>query len=247
MAAAAILPNLTKVKTFGNIENRSFWTEYPSGLIDLTRNHPPTSVVTTGSEPSKEGNELEFEVDGDRRVRVDPKQSAIVIVDMQKNWGLTPRELTTLPPVLVRSFTKLGEGGFGCDLGGNWGPALMRGTPNADLYGPLKDEWLKGKEAGTDIWFHKNRVGGLWGPGTPLGLYLREEGLNTLFFAGVNTDQCVLGTLVDAYFNGYDSILIKDATATTSPDHGYDGALYNTELLYGFVTDSQKIITGAAR
>lgn len=34
----------------------------------------------------------------------------------------------------------------------------MRGTPNADLYGPLKDEYLKGKEAGTDVWFHKNRL-----------------------------------------------------------------------------------------
>lgn len=33
------------------------------------------------------------------------------------------------------------------------------------------------------------RMGGLWGPGTSLEMYLKEEGLNTLFFSGVNTDQ----------------------------------------------------------
>ena len=33
----------------------------------------------------------------------------------------------------------------------------MRGARNADLYGPLQDEWIKGKAAGTDAWIHKNR------------------------------------------------------------------------------------------
>lgn len=34
----------------------------------------------------------------------------------------------------------------------------MRGAHNSDLYGPLQDEYLKGKEAGTDFWIHKNRL-----------------------------------------------------------------------------------------
>lgn len=33
----------------------------------------------------------------------------------------------------------------------------MRGALNSDLYGPLQDEYLKGKEQGTDQWIHKNR------------------------------------------------------------------------------------------
>lgn len=33
------------------------------------------------------------------------------------------------------------------------------------------------------------RMGGLWGSGTSLELYLKEEGLKTLLFSGVNTDQ----------------------------------------------------------
>lgn len=42
-------------------------------------------------------------------------------------------------------------------MGGNWGSLLLRGSLNAELYGPLQEEWLKGKEKGSDQWFHKNR------------------------------------------------------------------------------------------
>lgn len=75
----------------------------------------------------------------------------------QRNWGLTPTEVTTLPPALARSFTKNVSGGFGSDMGGDWGPLLLRGSLNAQLYGPLQEEWLKGKERGSDIWIHKNK------------------------------------------------------------------------------------------
>ena len=37
-------------------------------------------------------------------------------------------------------------------------------------------------------------MSGLWGPQTALDLYLQEEGIQTLFFAGVNADQvCMQG------------------------------------------------------
>lgn len=39
--------------------------------------------------------------------------------------------------------------------------------------------------------------------------------------------QCVLGTLIDAYFRGYDCILLEDATATTSPDGAFEAVIYN--------------------
>lgn len=274
------LPFVKEVKVFGSPKSDNFWVEYPNGLLDLTRSEAPKSA--TVQPPAKMAGHLEFEVNGERKLRIDPKKSAVVIVDMQNfflhpelldhprglaavdptmkllpffrkagvriiwlNWGLTPHELTTIPPILVRTFSKQGEGGFGHDLGNGWGGVLMRGSKNAALYGPLHDEWLKGKEDGTDLWFNKNRVGGLWGPGTAAGLYIKEEGLTTLFFTGVNTDQCVLGTLVDAYFGGFDTILISDATATTSPDHGFDNVVYNSHALYGFATDSKRILNSA--
>lgn len=77
-----------------------------------------------------------------------------------------------------------------------------------------------------DISF-SSRMSGLWGPQSSLDLYLQEEGITTLLMSGVNADQCVLGTLVDSYYRGYDVVLVQDATATTSPEGGYANVCWN--------------------
>ncbi|KAF9475977.1 Isochorismatase hydrolase [Pholiota conissans] len=161
------------------------------------------------------------------------------------NWGLTEHELKTIPPSLIRSFRKHTGGGFGSELPGNFGPLLMRDAYNSELYGPLQDEFVKGQKAGTDFWIHKNRMSGIWGYQTALDLFLKENGITTLLLSGVNTDQCVLGTLVDAYFRGYDCIVLEDATATTSPEGGYSNTIYNAGNSYGFVTDTARVIAAA--
>ena len=81
----------------------------------------------------------------------------IPVATFNRNWGLTDHELNTIPPALKRGFMKGSAGGFGSMLPGNWGRLLMRDQPNAELYGPLQAEYLKGKDAGTDIWIHKKR------------------------------------------------------------------------------------------
>jgi len=52
----------------------------------------------------------------------------------------------------------------------------------------------------TDIRVDKHRISGFWD--TPLDSILRNLGVRTILFAGVNTDQCVLHTLTDANFLG---------------------------------------------
>ncbi|KAI0788452.1 Isochorismatase hydrolase [Abortiporus biennis] len=260
----------------------SFWVEYPSGLLDLTR----TNHLNEPGNPPPLNNETQWElqVDGDRILRIDKSKSAIVIIDMQNfflhpdlrahptglacvdplmkavpalrslgskilwvNWGLTDPELQTIPPSLVRGFQKNGRGGFGSKLPGDFGRLLMRDELNSALYGPLQGLYEEGKEKGTDVWIHKNRMSGLWGPQTALDLYLQENGITTLFFAGVNADQCVLGTLVDSYFRGYDCIVVRDGIATTSPEGGLENVLYNSANSYGFVTDTTKIIPATSQ
>ena len=76
------LPFVKEAKVFGNPGGHNFWVEYPSGLLDLTRANPPASA--TSEPPAKAAEHLEFEVNGNRKLRIDPKKSAIVIVDMQK-------------------------------------------------------------------------------------------------------------------------------------------------------------------
>jgi nicotinamidase-related amidase len=78
------------------------------------------------------------------------------------------------------------------------GRLLMRDTWNADLTPELRQAYEEGKNASPpDIWIHKNRMSGLWGSSTMGTEYLEKEGIKTLFFTGVNTDQCVGGSLQD--------------------------------------------------
>ena len=70
-------------------------------------------------------------------------------------------------------------------------------------------------EAGTgarDFIIPKRRYSGFFG--TDLDLLLRELGIRTLIAVGEDTNICVLHTLADAYFLGYDTIVPEDATRT---------------------------------
>jgi nicotinamidase-related amidase len=103
---------------------------------------------------------------------------------------------------------------FGSDMGKmsdgtETGKLLMRDSWNARPYGPLYDAQVEGVKNGTDFYFHKSKVvveysgwvtanamldrlSGLWGAQTPLGTWLEENQMTTLFFGGVNADQCVV-------------------------------------------------------
>jgi nicotinamidase-related amidase len=87
-----------------------------------------------------------------------------------------------------------------------------------------------------DIEVAKYRMSGFWD--TPLDSILRNLGVTTLLFAGVNLDQCVLCTLQDANFLGYDCILLEDCAATTSPGFCTEATLYNVKQCFGFVAQS---------
>jgi nicotinamidase-related amidase len=125
-------------------------------------------------------------------------------------WGLDSYDLLTIPPSFKSGFSTngsdLADQSFGADMGIVDGiPAgrkLMRGSWNAQPYGVLNDLKNGGLAAGTDLYFNKNRLSGLWGAQTPLGLWLQENEITTLFFGGVNADQCVWSTFIDAYFKG---------------------------------------------
>jgi nicotinamidase-related amidase len=75
---------------------------------------------------------------------------------------------------------------------------------------------------------------------------LRNIGVTTLMFAGINADQCVLCTLQDANFRGYDCLLLEDCAATTSPDYCLAATIYNVRQCFGFVVRSEKIVAELA-
>lgn len=91
-----------------------------------------------------------------------------------------------------------------------------------------------------DIRVDKHRVSGFWD--TPLDSILRNLGVRTLFFAGVNLDQCVYATLMDASFLGYDAILLEDCCATSSPEFCTQATLWNVREGFGFVSGSDALL-----
>ncbi|KAK8057356.1 isochorismatase hydrolase [Apiospora saccharicola] len=187
------------------------------------------------------------------------------------NWGLTKYDLSMMPPAFMAGFsggTMQPDKSFGSEMGmvedspttsapsssskadkraGNStnmvdaGQMLMRDTWNARPWGPLGPMMDEGLAAGTDVLFNKNRLSGLWGAQTPFGLWLQENQITTIFFGGVNADQCVWSTLVDAYFKGYDTVYVDDLSATISPDYTTQMTRYNADG-YGFLGNSTEII-----
>ena len=126
------------------------------------------------------------------------------------------------------------------------GRLLMRDTWNASLPPALDAAYNAGQKNAhkPDVWIHKNRMSGLWGNATPCTEYLEKEGITTLLFAGVNTDQCVGGSLQDAFTKGWDCILMKDACGTTSPKFADDCVEFNCARTWGFVSDCEGLEKG---
>ena len=142
--------------------------------------------------------------------------------------------------------SQMGSVGLGAGDEVDAGRLLMRGSWNADLYPPLRELYDQGAQLRDrpDVWIHKNRMSGLWGATTPLQRFLEEQGIQTLLFAGVNTDQCVGGTLTDAFSNGYDCILLSDGCGTSSPGFAQECWEYNAANTFGFCASCEDLARG---
>lgn len=95
----------------------------------------------------------------------------------------------------------------------------------------------------SDLLVHKHRLSSFWD--NELDSILRQRGITTLLFSGINTDRCVFTSLQDANFLGYDCILIEDACATTSPDFVREAVLYLVGLTHGVVSSLDAVALAA--
>jgi nicotinamidase-related amidase len=154
------------------------------------------------------------------------------------NWGNRP-DLANMPPNQIHLYKPAGTGvGLGDPLPGNGARVLEKDSWAAAVVDELKPE-------PSDIKVDKYRISGFWD--TPLDSILRNLGVRSILFAGVNTDQCVLHSLTDANFLGYGCILVEDCCATTSPDFCTEATVWNVKKCFGFVTDSSAVITALGK
>lgn len=169
-------------------------------------------------------------------------------------WGLTQEDIDGMPPTIMKGFAADSNfegprkvGSLGSEIGPlechdgtiiDGGRVLMRGAWNAAFYSPLADVAEPG-----DIWVSKNRLSGFWG-GTGIEEILEERGIRTLLFSGANTDQCVGGSLQDAFTKGWDCLMLKDGCATTSPEYARRCIEYNCEGGWGFLLTCDQFVQG---
>ena len=154
------------------------------------------------------------------------------------NWGVRPDRanlaaITRYPFSDKRAFAGLGA------------PVVVGGRPHHHLleqggWGAAIIDALAVDSS--DIHVDKHRISGFWD--TPLDTILRNLQVRTLCFAGVNSDHCVLGTLMDANFLGYDTVMLEDCVATTSPDFCHQAAIHNVRFCFGFTTTSTNLVSG---
>jgi len=140
------------------------------------------------------------------------------------NWG-TRVDRANLPANVIHVYDPEGTGvGIGSTV--PTGHAVLeRNSWGAALVDELH------VEAG-DLRVDKHRMSGFWD--TELDSVLRNLDVTTVLFAGVNADQCVWATLIDAACAGYDTVLLEDACATTSPAYCWDATMYNVRQCFGF-------------
>jgi ureidoacrylate peracid hydrolase len=74
---------------------------------------------------------------------------------------------------------------------------------------------------------------------TELRVWLQSEGINLLFFTGIDTSICVETSLRDGFNIGYDVGLISDATASANKEH-YKTTLERVGDYYGLVMSIER-------
>jgi nicotinamidase-related amidase len=153
------------------------------------------------------------------------------------NWGVRADTLNLGPTVRYKAARPDAQGRAGVGYAQaspvDRGPSVVAGSWGAQVVEELA-------VAPDDITVFKHRLSGFWD--NELDSLLRQQGITTLLFCGVNTDRCVFSSLQDAGFLGYDCVLLKDACGTSSPAYVTRAIHFLVDKLHGFVGTAEALI-----
>ena len=149
------------------------------------------------------------------------------------NWGVRPDCLNLSPTVQFKGKQAVDGVGYAERSPQDRGLSVVPGEWGARVVDELPI-------APHDITVFKHRLSGFWD--NELDSILRQQGITTLLFAGVNTDRCVFSTLQDAGFLGYDCVLLSDACSTPSPAYVTKAVHFIVQKLHGFVATTTELL-----
>jgi len=114
---------------------------------------------------------------------------------------------------------------------------LIRDTWNTDIVPELKPQ-------ADDLIIYKTRFSGFYE--TDLDAKLKKMGIKHLIITGCTTSICVESTVRDAMFRDYLCVLLADCMNEPIgyglPRSNHDASLLSTEVLLGWVSDSEQFI-----
>lgn len=201
-------------------------------------------------------------------VTIDPRETAVVVVDMQHGFGgnggwwdragVDLRGIQVAVPRIARVLSVARASGLPIvyltmdleDADQRRGPRLARyfahvarDTPvtNTRPTGIRESDILPAiAPAPGDTVIEKPRHSGFYN--TNLHDVLQQKGINTLIVTGCTTSVCVESTLRDAFFRDYRCLLLEDCVAEPIgahlPSANHDATLRLVELLLGWVSTS---------
>ncbi len=114
-----------------------------------------------------------------------------------------------------------------------WGEHGIAGTPEAQTSPELEQQ-------DGDFLIEKRRYSAFFQTG--LRLLLDELGVDTLVLCGFDTNICVVHTAADAYFNGFDLIVVSDATGTFLIGDQAEGLEYMNRCYAAKVVDTNTVL-----
>ncbi len=184
-------------------------------------------------------------------VFINPEQSALVVIDMQKDFcyedgalfmgegveeiilrirGLIEKAARKkVHLIFTQDWHSLDDEEFEV-----WGRHCVRDTRGAEII----DELLPfSKEAYV---VKKQKYSAFFG--TNLDLHLKEKGIKRLIIAGVATNICVLHTAIDASLRGYEIIVPEDCVAALSDYEQEYGLQHIKSVLKGTITSTSTIV-----
>ena len=165
-------------------------------------------------------------------IQVDPRTTALVLIDLQNGvmgLPLAPRsaaEVVRVSVALAERFRQVGavvvlvNVSFADDRDRLHQPVDQ---PMSLQVTSLPAEWsdlVDGLARPTDLVITKHQWGAFYG--TALDLKLRRRGIRTIVLGGIATNMGVESTARQAWEHGYEVVLVEDATSSlTTEMHGF--------------------------
>ena len=167
----------------------------------------------------------------------DDMKYAIFVIDMLKEFiegSIPAKDAKTIIPniktIVEKAHDKSVPVFYLCDAHEEgdpelkiWGPHAMKGSEGAKVVDELTPK-------SNDIVIEKRTYTGFFN--TPLDEKLKELGVSSIIMTGIHTHICVQHSAADAFYRGYDIIIVEDATAAAT-DVSHKQGLETMKSLYG--------------